>query len=466
MQLPANARRYVYGVIGIGAGAILSAFAGASPPGSSFPVYLALAIVSSMIKIRLHGVEGAFSLNFLFLLMGAAYYSLAETLAATCAAAAASTLLNAKQKPLPIQFAFNIGNLALSVCASYLVAHEVFADGLVQYRPAWLAIVACTYFVVNSLIVAGVLTLLTGQKLAYVNGKLYLWALPYYLIGAAVVGILPVGGNRVPPESWLIPLPLLYLVHFFYGLERSRAAGTIPGDLAPASKGSRGAAYFTAVVTAADIMLAALSAIHWSSNDAARFLAYSAAGIVASMCKIHLPGLSGTMSCGFVMTVVAIVELTLPEIVWMGVLMSLAQALWRPKGALIARQLLFSTSALVLSSAVSAAVCRWLMAERLDPPLPVSLAMATALLYCTNSILVSSVMCLAENRPLLALFQRFYFWGLPYYLVGAVASGLIVVTARQAGWMPSLLVLPMMGLVYYVYMLHVRCASQPVQSSA
>jgi hypothetical protein len=69
--------------------------------------------------------------------------------------------------------------------------------------------------------------------------------------------------------------------------------------------------------------------------------------------------------------------------------------------------------------------------------------------------MVATVLCLVESRPLLHVWQNCYFWSFPYYLVGSAAAGLMTATCRSAGWQASLLVLPMTGLVYLTYRLHV-----------
>ena len=45
-----------------------------------FGLYVVAAVVSSLCKIRLPGLEGAYSLSFLFVLIGLLRFSLAETL--------------------------------------------------------------------------------------------------------------------------------------------------------------------------------------------------------------------------------------------------------------------------------------------------------------------------------------------------------------------------------------------------
>ncbi len=432
----------------------------ASLPGPSFLLYAGLAVAASIVKIRLRGVDGIYSLNFLFLLAGVAYYSLPETVLACVAAALATTFLNTKKKPAPIQAAFNIGNLVLSVCASYLVAHGLFARGMHEFRPAWFVLITVVYFVVNTLIVSGVLKLLSGGALSQVTGKFYVWSFPYYLIGSAVVGLLPLGGAPAPPaEAWLVLPPLLYMIHFFHGLDR----GTNQASklIASHTPGHRAAStVFVSAISAIGVLLITLGGIHWKSEDPMRFAAFTAAGVALSMCKIWLPGIRGTMSCGFVMTLFSVVEMSLSEVIWMAAILSLAPGALLNKGGMSARQVLFSASALIASAGAAAAVCRWLLVQQLNASLPVALLVSTAVLYLLNSLLISVAMCLSEGKPVAQIWERMYFWGLPYYLVGAVAAGLMAVTARSAGWLPSLLVLPMMGLVYISYRMHVKDAAE------
>ena len=73
-------------------------------------------------------------------------------------------------------------------------------------------------------------------------------------------------------------------------------------------------------------------------------------------------------------------------------------------------------------------------------------------------VLVSGVLALANRKSLQAVWQPCYFWSLPYYLLGAVAGGIMISIYRTAGWPPSLLLLPLLGLVYVSYRVHVQQA--------
>ena len=74
--------------------------------------------------------------------------------------------------------------------------------------------------------------------------------------------------------------------------------------------------------------------------------------------------------------------------------------------------------------------------------------------YTANTVLVAVVLCLAEQQPMWRIWQHCCFWSFPYYLLGAACAGLMVVTSHSSGWGPSLLVLPVMALVFISYRLH------------
>jgi len=72
--------------------------------------------------------------------------------------------------------------------------------------------------------------------------------------------------------------------------------------------------------------------------------------------------------------------------------------------------------------------------------------------------MVAMVLALVDGKPLTSVWQLCYFWSLPYYLVGAAVAGLMTATDRTADWPPSLLILPLMALVYVSYRVQIKQA--------
>jgi hypothetical protein len=445
------AKTYIYSVIAAGGSVLVWSLAGLAPVHLwSWAVFTALTVLASVAKLRLPGIQGTDSPSFLFLLYGVAHFSLPEVLIAGCAGAVAQCVLNAKTRPSPIQVLFNAANVAVTIGACFFIGRVWLAAGMAHYLPAVIAVVACTYFVVNTVLVSGVLSLLQNKPLAEVCGQWYVWSFPWYLIGVTLVGLVPAPGHPVSGEAWLILAPMVYLVHFFLGLDQWRPspldAGGQPNTLLP-----RGARIYLMAVLAAGVMLLTSAALGWQSLNPTRFLIYLALASVASTFKIQLPDLEGTITPAFVLLLVAIAQVSFTETAFIAAVVGLVQLLWRPARRPMPAQVLFNPACLALSASLAWFVSRLLLDPWLGHSVIGLVMVSTLALYGSNTLIVAVMMALADRKPLGRIWQLCYFWSLPYYLVGAAAAGVMTAVSRAADWPPSLLILPLMGMLYFSY---------------
>src|SRR5215467_11975309 len=70
-----------------------------------FFCYFAIAVFASSLKVRLPGIDGTMSVNFLFILLGILELSLPETLLIGCTATLVQCLWKARQFPSPAKVA-------------------------------------------------------------------------------------------------------------------------------------------------------------------------------------------------------------------------------------------------------------------------------------------------------------------------------------------------------------------------
>jgi hypothetical protein len=357
---------------------------------------------------------------------------------------------------------FNIGNVAISVGICFMLGRVSLAPGMTRCLPAVLAAAAGAYFIVNTVLVSGVLSLLQGKRLAEVCSEWYVWSFPYYLIGVALVGLLPFGGRAVSGEAWLILLPLVYLVHFFLGLREWR--GSSPANRNhPNAPLPRAARRYVAVVVTAGVFALVVVALDWQSQNPPQFMSYLALAVVASTLKIRLPHVRGTLTPAFVLVLAAIAQLSLQETVVMAAVTGVVQVLWRSAVRPTLAQALFNPASLSLSAALAHGLCRVVLEPWLGHSVAGLLAVSTLVLYGSNTVLVATVLALVDRKPLSGVWQLSYFWSLPYYLVGAAVAGIMTATSRAADWPPSLLVLPLMGLVYVSYRVQLRQAADRIE---
>lgn len=453
-------KAYITGVIGAGCMVLVLALLHWSVPDPwRFSLFLLLAVFGSMLKMRLPGITGTYSASFIFILVGIAYFSLSETLVIGCVSGLVQTVWKAKKRPGGVQVLFNTASLTLSTAVCFAARQAMLGRVIAHYRPAVLALVACVFFVANTLLVSGVLSLLQRQPLKEICEQWYLWSFPYYLIGATVVGLLPLSPPYLDPASWLILLPPLYLIHFYYGLlirpvpgagedESNNLVSTLP---VPAK-------IYIAAVVAGGVMLSLWSGTHWGGQSMLRFLGYALGAMLSSTCKVRLPRMTGTLSLNFVLILAAIAQLHLSEVIIIAGIAALMQCLWNPQRRPVPVQVFFSVATLMISASLSYVLCRMAFGQLWTLSITPLLVLATAVLYITNTMMVAAVLCLVEGKPLYSLWRNCCFWSFPYYLVGAVFAGLMIVASHIAGWQAAFLVLPLLALVYVSYRLHIQRA--------
>jgi signal transduction histidine kinase/ActR/RegA family two-component response regulator len=178
------------------------------------------------------------------------------------------------------------------------------------------------------------------------------------------------------------------------------------------------------------------------------FGTYAAFALAASTLKVGLPGVTGTMSVLFLFVLIALINLSLPETLLIAVASVFAQSFWRPKKPPKAIHIAFNVASLVIAiKAAHVAYTSWTF-------LPIEvlrLGAATVTFFVGNTLTVAVMIALTENRPVIRTWWAFYFWSVPYYLVGACLAGLFTYPPIITGWQRSILLLPVM---YWIYRSH------------
>jgi len=180
-----------------------------------FLCYLVIALVASRLKVNLPGITGTMSVNFLFLLLGVLELSLSETMAMGCAAAVVQCL--GRERPVPVQVAFNVCSTALAIAATFFAFHS-WLNRFIHNPSTLLFVATCIYFVSNTLPVAAVISLTERRSLRKLWSECYFWSFPYYLVGAGVVGTMSWLHDFADWQTSLLTLPVVYLIYRSYRL--------------------------------------------------------------------------------------------------------------------------------------------------------------------------------------------------------------------------------------------------------
>ncbi len=195
---------------------------------------------------------------------------------------------------------------------------------------------------------------------------------------------------------------------------------------------------------------------HWTCPDVRRFLAYLLVAMIGAALKVRLPRMPGTFSLSFLVVLMSIVELTYPEALVIGAVSTLVQCLWKAHPRPTAAQLLFNTANFTTSIAVCCVVVQSVASRALQNNLAAELVLVTCIFFVLNTLFVSGIISIIEGQDILAIWQRWFVWSFPYYLIGATVASLAVISGRVYGWGSSLMLLLVMVMVYGYYRIWMR----------
>ena len=178
--------------------------------------FLAVAMCASVLKVQLPGIKATMSANFLFILVGILDLSYSETVVMGCLGGLVQTLWQSNPRPRPIQWLFTLANLALSISAAELVFHSRVAASIGFRWPLLMAAAATTYFAFNTISVSGIIAMTEGRNPVHVWKECYLWAFPYYLLGALIACGVSAINRMVGWEFGLLAFPIVYWIYRSY----------------------------------------------------------------------------------------------------------------------------------------------------------------------------------------------------------------------------------------------------------
>ena len=222
-----KATLYIVWVAAVG----LTVFAAGMVPWHStgmrrFVAFLFIAQLVSTQKISLPGMRGTMSPSFLFMLIGIADFSFAETLVLGCTAAFVQTIWKAKDAPRLEQVIFNISTLVLSAAISGWTSHKIVSLTHTNSPFVLLAIAAFLFLLVNTGLVAGVVSLTEQKPVKKEWLQCFYWSFPYFFAGTLAAASVSALGRSGGWPSGLLVLPLIYLCHLWYKVHVANAART------------------------------------------------------------------------------------------------------------------------------------------------------------------------------------------------------------------------------------------------
>jgi putative nucleotidyltransferase with HDIG domain len=214
-----SARGFIAGMATAGAICLALAFSHwQSNDPVKFVCYLIAALLASSLKVTLPGIEGTLSVNFLFTLLGILELGWPETLLIVLASTVGQAYLRRKHQVKLVQFVFNWSQLTVSSSVAYGAYALVVTRVLHAPGPLALLVAAIIHFGCNTAAMSTIIGLTEDKPITKVWNDSYLWSFPYYMVGAALAGLVHFLNGHIGWQSSLLILPPIYLMYRSYRL--------------------------------------------------------------------------------------------------------------------------------------------------------------------------------------------------------------------------------------------------------
>jgi diguanylate cyclase (GGDEF)-like protein/putative nucleotidyltransferase with HDIG domain len=187
-----------------------------------FSIYLAAAVAASGLKIKLPGILGTLSMNYLFIIVGLLELQLESAILIGVTSVLAQVLIRPRANPTWEQVVFSAFSIPLPVAAAYGTLQIHALQMLDPTSSLALLSASMVYFGVNTVTVAIIVGWTTKQRPIDVWRENFIWTSPQYLVGGALAGGLHLIDRFVPWQGLLLSGPPLYLVYRSYSLYLGR----------------------------------------------------------------------------------------------------------------------------------------------------------------------------------------------------------------------------------------------------
>ena len=223
MSMPKAASAFIFLTASAGAAIVAeSLFHWQGPDPLRFICYLLVALLASELKVVLPGIDGTMSVGFLFILIGVLELSFSETLLIGCLSALLQCVRNVKHGPRLVKVLFNVFSMIAPAVALCFYTYRHVAPILHNSVPLLLIAAASAYFLANTIPVAVVISLTEGKPLRRTWTDCYFWSFPYYLVGAAIAGLVHALNRWVGWQASFLVLPIMYWIYRSYHLYLGR----------------------------------------------------------------------------------------------------------------------------------------------------------------------------------------------------------------------------------------------------
>jgi diguanylate cyclase (GGDEF)-like protein/putative nucleotidyltransferase with HDIG domain len=208
--------------------------------------------------------------------------------------------------------------------------------------------------------------------------------------------------------------------------------------------------YLSGVILLGAIATAAAMA-RFSVTEPVKFVCFCLLALISAAMKVKLPGIRGTLSVTYVVVLIGVADLSLPECLIAGLMAAALQTFLpthrRPKVV----QVLFNVCNVALAITACDAVysSHYLRGQNLAEPMLLTLASITY--FLVNTVAVTGIISLTESKSMVRVWKECYMWSFPFFFLGAGFAWGFHLLSAHFGWQIAMLTMPCVYIVYRGY---------------
>jgi hypothetical protein len=180
---------------------------------------LALAAVTSRMKVKLPGINGNMSMNLPFLLTAVGSLSAAEAVVVACVATLVQGWPGRDAKVNLRRTVFNVSMMAFASSTASLIFHAGWMHELqTNSITLGLALATAAFFLGQTTPVAGIIAVSEGKSAGQIWWNIAQLSFPYFVLSAGVTSMIQAASSHLGWELALAVFPVMYGIHRSYRL--------------------------------------------------------------------------------------------------------------------------------------------------------------------------------------------------------------------------------------------------------
>jgi len=189
--------------------------------------------------------------------------------------------------------------------------------------------------------------------------------------------------------------------------------------------------------------------LHYPTEQWLHFFVYLFVVLLSSGMKVGLPKSDATMSVDFPFILLGILQLSPVQASALAACSVFAQCRIKVLKAFTFVQIVFNLANVTTATLLTWKAYTWLVGHGFESA--PAIALAAMVYFVANTIPVALIVAWSAEASPYKQWRQDFAWYLPFYLVGAGLSAAADLINQHFGWMTSLLLIPLMFVIYRVY---------------